>query len=190
MDATIDANTTLECGACLESPPVYDRVRAVFVYNADSRSLITRLKYGDRTDHAPALARWMNRAGNRLLDDADFMMPVPLHRWRLVSRTFNQSTLLARHLSKISGVPAKFDVLRRTKATPQQGRLSAQARRRNVASAFSVVSPDRVAGRCIVLIDDVLTTGATLNACARALRAAGAAQVDALVAGRVPAPAS
>ena len=90
-DIPVNTDSVLECGSCLEHPPVFDHARAVFVYDADSRPLITRLKYADRTDHAPSLARWMHRAGGAILDQADFMLPVPLHRWRLISRTFNQS---------------------------------------------------------------------------------------------------
>ena len=122
----------LTCGACLSDPPVYFRARAVFVYAAESRSLVTRLKFGDRTDLAPALARWMVRASEAILTDADLIMPVPLHRWRLLSRAYNQSTLLARTISKVSGIPSNFRVLRRVKSTPRQGGLSARARRHNV----------------------------------------------------------
>ncbi len=187
-DIPVNTDTILERGSCLEHPPAYDHARAVFVYDADSRPLVTRLKYADRTDHAPSLARWMHRAGSTILEQADFILPVPLHRWRLISRTFNQSTLLVRHLSKVNGIPAKFHVLRRIKATPHQGGLSAKDRQRNVANAFRVVKPDEIAGKKIVLIDDALTTGATLNACARVLKSNEASRVDALVAGRVPAP--
>ena len=178
----------LICGACAKVPPVFDRARAVFLYTEHSRSLITRLKHSDRTDFAPAMSRWMARAGRALLDDADLLLPVPLHRWRLFWRTYNQSAILARHIHNQTTVEVRFDVLRRVKATPSQGRLSAGARRRNVSGAFEVGTPETVADRHVVLVDDVLTTGATLNACARVLRQAGARRVDALVAARVPAP--
>jgi ComF family protein len=130
----------------------------------------------------------MARAGRALLDDADLLLPVPLHRWRLFWRTYNQSAILARHIHNQTTVEVRFDVLRRVKATPSQGRLSAGARRRNVSGAFEVRTPDIVADRHVVLVDDVLTTGAMLNACARVLRQAGARRVDALVAACVPAP--
>lgn len=178
----------LTCGACLKDSPQFGRARAVFVYTPESRVLVTRLKFADRTDLAPTLARWMVRAGSDVLAEADLIIPVPLHRWRLLSRTYNQSTLLARHISKQSGVAAEFHAVRRVKATPRQGGLSARARRRNVTRAFEVRLPRRIAGQNILLVDDVLTTGATLNACARVLMSAGAKRVDALVAGRVPAP--
>jgi len=178
------------CGACAKSPPRFARARAVFLYTENSRSLITRLKHSDRTDYAPALAVWMVRAGKDVLDGADLLVPVPLHKRRLIWRTYNQSALLTRHIHKLTGIPARYDILKRVKATPSQGRLSAGARRKNVAGAFFVRLPAAIANRRVVIVDDVLTTGATLNACARVLLDSGAKQVDALVAGRVPAPRS
>ena len=188
IDSFADVTDKVICGACAERSPSFDKARAVCVYDEKSRSLITRLKYADRTDFTPALGRWMVRAGAELLDGADLIIPVPLHRWRLLTRTYNQSALLARGVSRLRDVPANFSALRRSKRTPSQGGLSATARRRNVARAFSVTAPLAVTGKRIVLIDDVLTTGATLDACANALIHAGAAGVDALVVARVPAP--
>lgn len=176
----------LICGACTAHAPAFDRARAVLVYDDNSRSLVTSLKYADRTDLAPALARWMARAGTSLIDDADIILPVPLHRWRLLMRKYNQSSYLARSISRLTGLPVEYGLLRRVKATQSQGRLSAAARRRNVAAAFSVSRPDQVVGKRVIIVDDVLTTGATLNACAATLRKAGAQAVDALVVGRVP----
>lgn len=190
IDVYAGTPDTTMCGACVEQSPQFDRARAVFVYNDDSRPLIIRLKHADRTDLTPALGRWMVRAGAAVLEDADLIIPVPLHRWRLFARTYNQSALLCLWVSRLTGIPAAYQVLRRTKPTPSQGGLSATARRRNVANAFSVKNPSAVAGKRIVLIDDVLTTGATLNACARTLRQSGAVSVDALVVGRVPSPRS
>ena len=181
---------TLVCGACLDHPPEFNRARAVFLYEANSRSLVTRFKYADRTDLAPALARWIARAGASILEDADLILPVPLHCWRLLSRTYNQSALLARRLARMTSVPSAFNTLRRTRETPTQGGLTAAARRQNMARAFKVIRPEQVEDKHVVLIDDVLTTGATLNACARVLKSAGATSVDALVVGRVPAPGS
>ena len=188
VDAYASALDNLVCGACLDHPPEFDQTRAVFLYDENSRSLVTRFKYADRTDFSPALARWMVRAGASILDHADLILPVPLHRWRLFNRTYNQSALLSRHITHLSGVPAVFDVLRRAKATPRQGGLSARARRRNVSRAFKVTKPHIVETKRVVLIDDVLTTGATLNACAKVLKSNGAVSVDALVISRVPAP--
>lgn len=188
VDAVLDAQENTICGACIQNAPAFGRARAVFVYNEKSRSLVTRYKYADRTDFTPALGKWLTRAGTEVLDDADLILPVPLHRWRLFFRTYNQSALLARRVSGLSNVPAAYDVLRRKKRTPSQGGLSAKARRRNVARAFEVVDAQAVSNKRIVIVDDVLTTGATLDSCARVLRDAGAENVDALVIGRVPAP--
>ncbi|NKB45272.1 MAG: ComF family protein [Alphaproteobacteria bacterium] len=188
VDVYTNVVDTAVCGACAKRSPSFDRARAVYVYDEKSRPLITRFKHADRTDFTPALGRWMVRAGAELLGGADLIVPVPLHRWRLLTRTYNQSALLARWVSRHSCVPANYNALHRTKRTPSQGGLSAVGRRRNVARAFTVKDAATVAGKQIVLIDDVLTTGATLDACASALRHAGAVGVDALVVGRVPAP--
>jgi ComF family protein len=174
------------CGACLADPPAYGRARAVFVYDGESRGLVLKLKHGDRTDAAVHLARWMHRTGASLLGDCDVIVPVPLHRWRLLMRTYNQAALLANALGRLSGKQVAVDGLLRVKATPSQGGLNPTARRRNVGGAFSVQRPARIAGKRILLIDDVLTTGATADACTKVLRDAGAACVDVLVLARVP----
>lgn len=189
-DVYIGDSDLMACGACTAHPPVFGRARAVVIYDEHSRSLVTRLKYADRTDMAPALGRWMARAGQALLEEADVIFPVPLHRWRMLTRTYNQSAYLARHIAQLSGVPSEYNALRRVKATPSQGGLSASARKRNVSAAFAITKPGKVSGKRVILIDDVLTTGATLNACSRTLYQAGASTVDALVVGRVPAPTS
>ncbi|MEZ5985142.1 MAG: ComF family protein [Hyphomonas sp.] len=175
------------CAACIARPPRWDRARAAFVYEASSRRLVLDLKRSGRRDGLGTFSGWMAQAGRSLLDEADVMVPIPLHYARLVSRGFNQSAWLAGALARRTGVPVAVDALKRTRRTPTQGGLSARARRRNVAGAFAV-RPRRagsVQGKRVLLIDDVLTTGATLSACTRALKKAGALHVDVLVLARV-----
>lgn len=176
------------CGACLRDRPSFDRARAAFVYDGDSKSLVLRLKHGDRTDTAAHLAKWLARAGADVIQACDIIVPVPLHRWRLLMRAYNQSALLANALGKLTGKPVVADALTRHKPTPSQGGLDRKARQRNVARAFTPYRAARIAAKRVLLIDDVLTTGATVNACARSLRTAGATAVDILVLARVPAP--
>jgi ComF family protein len=172
----------------MADPPVWGRARAVVIYDdGPGRALIQRLKYYDRLDVARPLGRWMARAGAELLADADLLIPVPLHRWRLASRRFNQAMALAKVISGETGVPADPLALTRVKPTPPQVGLSKARRAENMQGAFRVPdeSRPRVAGRAIVLVDDVLTSGATSNAAARALLRAGAAKVDVVVFARV-----
>ena len=169
----------------IADPPAYRRARAAVRYDDVSRVLIHGLKYSDRLDLAPMLGRWMARAGDALLEGADGLVPVPLHWRRLWARRFNQSAALAKIVSQESQVPVLGDALKRVKPTAQQVGLTASERALNVQGAFKVADRSRVAGRRLVLIDDVLTSGATIDACARALNRAGAAAVDVLVFARV-----
>jgi ComF family protein len=171
----------------IANPPAYTRARAAVRYDDVARTLVHALKYQDRTDLAPAMGRWMARAGRELLDDADVLVPVPLHWRRAWRRRYNQSGALARVIERQNGVKVAAEALRRIRPTEQQIGLSRPQRASNVQGAFKV-TPDRqvlIAGRRVVLIDDVLTSGATVDACARALLRAKAASVDVLVFARV-----
>jgi ComF family protein len=170
------------------NPPVYARARAVAHFeDGPVRDLLHRLKYGDRMELAKPLGAWMARAGAELLVDADLLVPVPLHRGRLLARRFNQSQALAQAISAACGVPADPLCLARVRPTQSQTRLTASQRAINVQGAFKVKSEmaARIEGRAIVLVDDVMTSGATLNAASRALLRAKARRVDVLVFARV-----
>lgn len=178
------------CAACHAHPVKFDRARAAFVYDEHSKAILLRFKHGDRLDAAPAFGRLLARAGADLLAHADIITAVPLHRWRLFQRRYNQAAVLAYAAARVAGrrgcvVP---DLLVRRRPTPIQGRLSRLGRRRNVAGAFTLRRrwASRLAGKRILIIDDVLTTGATLEECARVLKRAGTAQVDVLTLARVP----
>jgi ComF family protein len=178
------------CPGCLDRPPDFDCARAALRYDTQARRIVLPFKHADRVEIARALAPLMARAGAQLLERADVLVPVPLHRRRLFSRRYNQAALLAQALSRFSGIPAVLDALRRVRATAALGEKSAAARVAEVVGAFVVHSgrKARVAGRRVLLVDDVMTSGATANACAAALRAAGASGVDVLLAARVPDP--
>jgi ComF family protein len=174
----------------ITAPPAYNRARAAVRFDEISRALVHALKYGDRLDLAPMMGRWIGHAGRELLAEADALVPVPLHWRRQWARRFNQSAMLAASVSAQSGVPVAADALKRVKATAQQVGLSRAERASNIQGAFKVPEGGRaaVAGRRLVLIDDVLTSGATVEGCARALNRAGAASVDVLVFARVADP--
>lgn len=175
------------CVACLARPPRWDRARAALVYDDVSRRPVLDLKRSGRRDGLATFAGWMGQVGGPLIDTAEVIVPVPLHYTRLVMRGFNQSGWLAQAVGRTSGKPVLVDALVRTRRTPSQAGLARKARRRNVTGAFRVRKrrEGRIAGAHVLLIDDVLTTGATLSACTRALKRAGARQVDVLVLARV-----
>src|SRR3954464_604220 len=171
----------------IADPPAYQRARAAVRFDDVSRALVHALKYGDRLDLAPTMGRWMAAAGRELTRQADAIVPVPLHWRRQWARRFNQSALLAEIISRATGVPVAHSALKRVKATPQQVGLSQSERALNVQGAFRVPAESKgtIAGQKLVLVDDVLTSGATVDACARALLRAGAASVDVVVFARV-----
>lgn len=174
------------CASCAAEPPVFDRARAALRYDGNSSRLILGFKRGGRLDGIKLFARWMAQAGEELLADTDLILPVPLHRWRLLRRGFNQSAVLAQRIAAIAERDWAPAVLRRHRATVSQQGLSAAARQQNITSrAFHVARPERVARARVLLVDDVQTTGATLAACASVLRRAGAERIDVLTLARV-----
>ena len=175
------------CAACLAQPYAFARARAACVYDEASRGLVLKFKHGDHQPFAPLFARWISRAAAPLLEQADAVVPVPLHPFRLMSRRFNQAAEIARPLAASSGLEFLPDVLVRQTHSTSQGGKSLRGRRLNVKKAFAVTEAGRrqIRGRRILLIDDVLTTGATAEACARALLDGGARAVDLAVIARV-----
>ena len=175
------------CAGCIRNRPLFDRARAALRYDDGSRPMILALKHRDRTETAPVLARWMVRTAGELIAEADCIVPVPLHWTRLFARRFNQSALLAQAIARIGDKRFEPMALRRARRTPSQGRLGRSARLRNVRGAFSVPPGMvlRIRDKRVLLVDDVMTTGATVSACARALRTRGAAAVDVLTLARV-----
>lgn len=182
-----DMGGALLSPAAMADPPAFQRARAAARYSDVARDLVHLLKYGDRLDLVHPFGQWMARAGSELLAEADLLVPVPLHWTRLWQRRFNQSAALARVVSQIAAVPVADHVLMRTRATPPQIGLGRNERAKNLQGAFEVPKAARieVKGKNIVLVDDVLTSGATANACARVLLRAGAMRVDVLVLARV-----
>jgi ComF family protein len=184
----LQATDADQCGACLGRPPRIARTRAAVAYDEISRGLAIRLKYGRKVAIARTMARYMAPLV-RKEDSGEILVPVPLHRTRLWRRGFNQSALVARELSRRLGLRSDPFLLRRLKRTPPLKGMSPLQRRKTVAGAFKVTDKEKVAGKTIILVDDVLTTGSTAEACARALRRAGAARVELISWARVVRPA-
>lgn len=174
------------CGACLEKTPPYDKGWAVLRYDEAAKSLVSRLKYADKTHLAPYLGRLMAAQGREVLKDAELLVPVPLHWRRMLTRRYNQSLLLAREASKISGIPLLPDALKRLRHTPPQASLNRKERLDNVRGAFMATDKGKtaIAGKTVVLIDDVMTTGATIYACCKTIKRAGAKEVRVLTLAR------
>jgi ComF family protein len=183
----LDLGPALLSPAAIADPPVFERARAVACYDDTARRVVHRLKYSDRLDLARALGGMMARSGAELARDADVIVPVPLHRTRLWWRRFNQSMALARVVARTHAKPCEPDLLLRVKRTKPQVGLSRNERGENLQGAFRVpvAAKPRLAGRRVLLVDDVLTTGATANAASRALLRGGAAAVDVLAFARV-----
>jgi ComF family protein len=174
-----------ECGRCLAEPPAFDRLRAAVAYGEVARSVALKLKHGGRPGVAETLAVLMLR---HLQAESDsLLVPVPLHRWRIWKRGYNQAALIAAALARRSGLATAPDILRRTRATPVLKGLGRRERALAVRGAFKVTEAGRalLRGRPVILIDDVYTSGATAGACARTLKRAGAKSVDVLCWARV-----
>ena len=187
MGIALPSGETIRCDDCLTGSGSWDRGRAAALYAGSARTLVLALKHGDRPDIAKAMGRWMARAAADLIAEADVMVPIPLHWRRFLTRRYNQSAEPSRVMARETGVPHGPDLLRRMKPTEMQRSRSALARARNVEGVFAVPPHmiEVVRGKSLLLVDDVMTTGATLNAAARALREVGAAQISIIVFARV-----
>lgn len=173
------------CGACSHTHPPYKTARSVFVYTSQSKDLILKFKHTDSIHSAPLFAEWMAR----LLEDVEnpLCIPVPLHWTRLFMRTYNQAGLLAREIARLNGWTYDPSLLTRKRRTPSQGHLSKKERIKNIERAFTITDRKKIglSNKTVILIDDVFTTGATLNACSKTLLTAGAKEIHALTLGRV-----
>lgn len=176
----------VQCGECMRERPEYSRARAAFKYDEHSKSLVLKLKYHDQLQLAPIYGAWLAKAGKELVSASDVIVPVPLHYWRFVGRRYNQSAMLAQALAKNTGLTMLPDALVRTRRTPPQAGLTRAQRLDNVKGAFTVHArfAERIKGKTVLLIDDVMTTGATLNQCTKALLKAGAQSVNVLTLAR------
>ena len=175
------------CAPCIQKAPEYDSCRSALKYNDASRDLILGFKHADKMHAALAFMPWLKSAGADMLQNADIIIPVPLHRWRLISRRYNQAAILAQRLGKETGIQVHVDVLIRSRNTPSQGHLKAGERAKNDRKAFALTPKyeDLLKDKNIILIDDVYTTGSTINECAKILKRAKAARVDVLSIARV-----
>lgn len=180
FDVQLDDNTEKTCGACLADVPYYDEARAGVVYDDLTRQLILRYKHGDHSYLSRTFIPWMERAGYQHITSADIIMPVPLHWSRMIKRRYNQAALLAQAIAANNNKQYEPLWLKRVKATAPQGRRGAKERKKNVKKAFAVNNKAALEGKNILLIDDVITSGATVNECAKILKDYGAEIVNVL----------
>ncbi|MBM9593761.1 ComF family protein [Roseitranquillus sediminis] len=181
-----ECGDTVHCDECLAHPPAWDHGRAATIYRDVARRLVLGLKHGDRLDLVGPASEWMARAAQPLLRPETIVVPVPVHRWRLIRRRYNQAALLGRGLARRCGLDWHPDALVRARSTGSQDHKSREERFANVSGAIEV-NPRRaraLAGRDVLLVDDVMTSGATLTACTEALRQASAASVSVVVLAR------
>lgn len=178
----VDFGAGMLSPVAIADPPRFDRARAVARHQGTARELVNRLKYGERLDLSRLMAKMMVQAGREVLDDAELLVPVPMYRFRLWRRRYNQAALLANTIAGITGIPVSLDALQRVRHTRPQVGLGRSERQKNLVGAFKVPEQcqNLIAGRRVIVIDDVRTTGSTLNACAHILRKAGAARIDVL----------
>jgi ComF family protein len=174
------------CGRCIQHPPIYSMQRSALIYDDHSRSMILGFKHGDRLDASPLFVKWLTGVGRDIFQQADIITAVPLHWRRLFKRKYNQSAILANAIGKAEDLTAIPDLLKRHRYTETQGHLSRAQRRSNVRGAFKITNRYRetVQGKVVILVDDVITSGATINACSRSLIQAGAREVRALTLAR------
>lgn len=175
------------CAPCLDHPPSFDTMRSSVVYNDVSRHLVLCFKHGDMLQLAPLMARWMVQAGGELLKNADLIIPVPLHRYRLIRRQYNQAAILVNQISKIANLKKNNEALLRVRHTPSQGKKKYEERVKNLKASIQTNPKylNLIKGKKILLVDDVYTTGATVQECCRVLKLAGAEEVNILTFARV-----
>ena len=180
-----DVKKELLCPKCLNKSFKFDKASSAVRYDEFSKKLILPLKHGDKTQYAKSMAEIMARCGTDLAKQSDYIIPVPIHLTRMLKRKYNQASLLSTHLSKIYSKPVLYTTLLRSKATQSQGHLSTKERKQNVSGVFTVKYPEKIKDKNILLIDDVFTTGATVNECAKVLKKNGAKRVFVLTFARV-----
>lgn len=181
----IDVGPDMVCASCIQDPPLFQKARGVFLYKDTSKQLIFKLKHGDQTHLARMFAEWMVTYGQDVLPETDVLIPVPIHWTRLLNRLYNQAGLLSARIADLTSLPIDYHSLKRSTATPSQGTKSKKDRWENVKKAFIVADKEKIKGKGVLLVDDVMTSGATVKACTRALLKAGAKHVNVLTLGRV-----